>query len=75
LIGAQATRVIAPQRLGYIWVLLLAAAGLVCGEGVAQALRSGGPQLGLLHPAADVAGVAGFEVVGALLAPSRRRGP
>ena len=75
LIGAQATRVLAPRRLGYLWALALAAAGLVCAELVAAALHAGGPQLGMLHPAADTLGVAGFELVGALVTPSRRGSP
>jgi Co/Zn/Cd efflux system component len=75
LIGAQATRLLAPRRLGYLWALLLAAAGLVSAEGVAAALHTGGPQLGVLHPAADALGVLGFELAGALLTPARRRGP
>lgn len=75
LIGAQTTRVVAPRRLGYLWALALAAAGLVCAEIVGGALHAGGPQLGSLHPAADVLGVAGFELVGALLTPSRRGSP
>ena len=72
LIGAQATRVIAPRRLGYVRVLALAAAGLACGELLANVLHSGGPRLGLLHPAADVAAIVAFELVGALLTPPQR---
>jgi len=75
LIGAQTTRLLAPRRLGYLWVLLLAAAGLSCGEFVATALHTGGPQLGALHPLADALGVIGFELGGTLLTPARRRGP
>jgi len=69
LIGAQATRLIAPRRLGYLAVLGLAAAGLTCAELAAGAIHGFGPQAGALHPVADVCGMAVFELVGALLAP------
>ena len=75
LIGAQTTCVVAPQRLRYLWALALAAAGLVAAELIAVALHAGGPRLGMLHPAADALGVAGFELVGTLLTPSRRGSP
>jgi Co/Zn/Cd efflux system component len=73
LIGAQATRVVAPRRLGYVWVLLLAAAGLVLGELIARALHTGGPRLGELHPVADFAGIGVLELAGALLTAPRKR--
>ena len=74
--GSVARRfLIAPRRLGYLWALALAAAGLVAAELIAVALHAGGPRLGMLHPAADALGVAGFELVGTLLTPSRRGSP
>jgi Co/Zn/Cd efflux system component len=75
LIGAQTARVLAPRRLAYLWALGLAAAGLIAGEVIAAALQTGGPRLGVLHPVADVVGIVGFELAGALLTPPRRRGP
>jgi hypothetical protein len=48
---------------------------VVAGALVAIATRTGGPQLGALHPVADAVGVVLFEVTGAVLAPARRRGP
>jgi hypothetical protein len=75
LIGAQLTRLVAPRRLGYLWVLLLSAAGLLAGELFALITKAGGPQVGVLHPVAELAGILGFELLGALLAPSRHRSP
>jgi Co/Zn/Cd efflux system component len=75
LIGAQLTRLLAPLRLGYVWALLLAAAGLVSGELVAAALHTGGPRLGSLHPVADILGVVAFELADATLTPVRGGGP
>jgi hypothetical protein len=75
LIGAQATRLAAPRRGAYLLLLVLSAAGVVGGEAWSAVTRLGGPSLGVTHPLADMIGVAGFEVVGALLTPRRRRVP
>jgi hypothetical protein len=75
LIGAQLTRLALPRRLGYLWVLLLSAAGLVAGELFALVTKGGGPQVGVLHPVAELVGILGFELLGAMLAPARRRSP
>jgi hypothetical protein len=75
LIATQATRVLAPRRLGYAWAFLLAAVGLVTGEFVALGTRVGGPQLGPLHPVAEALGILAFELLGALITSPRRRAP
>lgn len=75
LIGAQATRVLAPRRLGYPVLLLLALAGVAAGELFAAVTRAGGPTLGALHPLADALGVALCELLGAMLPGRRRRAP
>jgi len=73
LIGAQVTRVAAPRRGAYLVLLLLSAAGVASGEAWAAETRLGGPALGALHPLPDVIAIAGFEVIGAVLTPRRRR--
>jgi hypothetical protein len=75
LIGTTLSTLVMPRRGSFPLALLLAAAGVVAGELVAIATRTGGPQLGALHPVADAVGVVLFEVTGAVLAPARRRGP
>jgi hypothetical protein len=75
LIGAQLTRLAAPRRLGYPWVLLLSAAGLLVGELFALVTKAGGPQVGVLHPVAELVGILAFELLGAMLAPARHRSP
>jgi len=72
LLGAQATRVIAPRRGSYPILLGLAALGLAAAELIAIGARIGGPTLGVLHPAADVAGIAVAEVLGLVLTGPRR---
>ena len=70
LIGAQITRVLAPHRSPYVVTLVLAIAGVVGGEAVAYAIHAGGPGLGVLHPVADLVGVAAAEAAGVLLWPA-----
>ena len=72
LVGAQATRVLAPRRGSYPWLLTLSLAGLLGAELVCIGLHIGGPTLGVLHPLADAAGIAVAEVAGLALAPRRR---
>jgi uncharacterized membrane protein YwaF len=72
LIGAQVARLVAPRRLAYAWVLLLAAIGLLAAELLATAAHFGGPSLGVLHPVADVIGIVMCEFAGALLSGRRR---
>ena len=72
LITAQAVRVVAPRRVRYVWLLVIAAAGFVLGELFALASGVGGPLLGGLHPVADVVAICAAEAGGALLAPGRR---
>ena len=73
LIGAQVAWLARAVRVRYVWMLILAAIGFVTGELFAIASGFGGPLLGALHPAADAAAIAVAEVVGAMLAPHRRR--
>jgi uncharacterized membrane protein YeiH len=75
LIGTSLSALVMPRRSSVLLAFVLAAAGVVAGELVAIAARTGGPQLGALHPVADAVGVALFEVTGAVLAPARRRSP
>ena len=73
LIGAQATRVIAPRRGSYPLLLALAAVGLAVAELVGIGAHLAGPQVGVLHPVIDVAGIAIAEFIGLRLAAPRRR--
>jgi hypothetical protein len=75
LIGAQVTRVAAPERGSYLWVLVLATGGAIAGEVAAVSLRIGGPALGSLHPIAEALGIVVFEIVGSLLVRPRHRSP
>jgi len=73
LIGAQATRVLAPRRGSYPLLLALAVAGLVAAEIVAITAHLAGPALGVLHPVVDVFGIGLAEACGLLLTGRRRR--
>ena len=73
LIGAQATRVIAPRRGSYPLLLALAAVGLAAAELVAIGAHLGGPQVGVLHPVIDVLGIGMAEILGLRLTGPRRR--
>jgi len=76
LIGAQITRIVAPDRGSYLWALLLAAGGVVAGEAIALGMHSSGLSLGSLHPLPEAVGVLLFESVGALLVrPKGGSGP
>lgn len=72
LIGAQAAHLLT-RRLPYLVALPLSAAGVIGAEVVVAALRFGGPSVGVLHPVADVIGVAVCEGAGAALTGGRRR--
>ena len=71
LIGAQATRVLAPRNTPYIINLILAVIGVIVAELVVYALDRGGPQLGVLHPVVDLIGIAVAEISGMILWPAR----
>ncbi|HSP64570.1 MAG TPA: hypothetical protein VLO10_00120 [Candidatus Deferrimicrobium sp.] len=70
-IGAQLTRLLAPNRGNSLVALVCAAVGLLGAELVALA-GHGGPTLGSVHPVADVIGIALAEAVGLVLAAPRR---
>lgn len=65
LIGAQVTRLLAPGRGSYPFVLLLACGGTVAGEILAAVSGLGGPAIGPLHPLTDAVLIGAFEVTGA----------
>ncbi len=71
LIGAQATRVVAPDRGPYLWALSLAAVGLIVGELVALSGHLQGPAVGVLHPVIDVIVMAVVETAGVLVVAPR----
>jgi len=75
LIGAQVTRLVAPRPVSYVTVLTLAAAGVLGAELLVQAVHAGGPSLGVLHPVADLVGIAISEASALLLTAQRRRIP
>jgi hypothetical protein len=68
LILTQVVRVVAPGRGPYLWTLLLSAAGLVGGEVLAASGHLNSPEVGVLHPVADVLAIAVLQVAGALVA-------
>lgn len=74
LIGAQVAHLVT-RRLPYLLALPLSAAGVLGAELVVAWARSGGPVVGVLHPAADALGVAVCETAGAALTGGRRRAP
>lgn len=75
LIGAQVGRVTAPRRVPYVVLLLLSAAGFVVAELGVNALHTGGPALGVLHPIADAIGIGLCEGVAITFTAQRRRAP
>ena len=75
LIGAQVARVLSPRRGAYVWLLVYAVAGLVGAELVCIVLHIGGPMIGVLHPVADILGMALVETAGLALTPRRRLVP
>ena len=75
LIGAQVARVLSPRRGAYVWLLAYAVAGLVGAELACIVLHTGGPMIGVLHPIADVLGMALAETAGLVFAPRRRLVP
>lgn len=68
IILTQAARVALPGRGPYLWTLLLSVAGLVGGEVMAASGHLSGPEVGVLHPFADLLVVAVLQVAGALVA-------
>ncbi len=72
-IGAQVTRVVAPNRGNYLVAAACAVAGLLAAELVALG-GHGGPSLGSVHPLADVIGIAVVEAAGLVLAAPHRLG-
>lgn len=67
LIGAQATRLLAPERGSWVWAVVLAAGGVAAAEVAAASTGLGGPGMGTVHPLADTLGIVLFEVLGATL--------
>jgi hypothetical protein len=72
-IGAQLTRLLVPRRGNYLLAVVCAAIGMLMAELVALG-GHGGPALGVVHPIADVAGIALVEAAGLILAAPRRLG-
>lgn len=66
-IATQAAWVLMPRGGPYGWRLLLSIAGLVAGETFASGGHLVTPNLGMLHPLADVLGIAALQGVGWLL--------
>jgi Co/Zn/Cd efflux system component len=74
-IGAQVARVLSPRRGAYAWLVVYAIAGLLGAELVCIVLHTGGPMIGVLHPIADVLGMALAETAGLVFTPRRRLVP
>jgi len=75
LVLTQLVRVVLPGRGPYLWTLLLSVAGLVGGEVMAASGHLGGPEVGVLHPFADLLVVAVLQVAGAFVAGRSEASP
>jgi hypothetical protein len=64
LVLTQLFHLLFPRRINYLWRLVLATFGVLLGEAVAQRVVPGGPRLGELHPAWDIAFVTALELLG-----------
>ena len=73
LIGAQAARVIAPNRAPYMWTIVLAVIGFLAGEIAALSPHLSGPAVGVIHPLPDVIVIAALEAAGSLVTARPQR--
>jgi hypothetical protein len=66
-IATQVAWVLVPRGGPYAWRLLLSVAGLMAGEMFASGGHLAIPSVGVLHPLADLLGIAALQGVGWLL--------